>query len=165
MIIECPHCHTRILPRKDNTCPACRKDLADVGDVDPNMVSLIIHESQELPPFCYSCNLYTERFVRLTSEDDAGVAEAILSLAELLLLRPKWSRHNNEVGTSNVYIYLPQCEQCAEEFGRPEPITVDFEHQTMKFLVHRGFRDRVHPPQPEADANEQDDQSASEQSG
>ena len=158
MIIECPHCHTRVLPRKDNTCPACREDISNLEDVDPNLVSMVIHESQELPSFCYSCNLYTERYVRLQGEEESAVAHAILTLAELLVIRPKWSHHNNEVGTSNVYIYLPQCEQCAEEFGRPEPITVDFDHQTMKFIVHRGFRDRVYPPEIKESSSEESDQ-------
>ncbi len=56
MIVECPHCHTRVLPKADNICPACRENILDTHDVDPNMVSLSVRESQDLPPYCYRCN-------------------------------------------------------------------------------------------------------------
>ncbi len=38
-IVECPHCHTRVLPKVDNICPACRRNILDTQDVDPDMVS------------------------------------------------------------------------------------------------------------------------------
>ena len=44
--------------------------------------------------------------------------------------------------TSNVVIFLPQCQFCAE-IEDPEPVEVDYENQTMTFAVHAGFRDRV----------------------
>ncbi len=149
MVIECPHCHTRVIPRKDNTCPACHNDISDLKDVDPNVVSMVIHESQELPPFCYSCNSYTERHVRVSADKE--------SYLENLILGPA-----SPEKTSNVIIFLPQCELCAE-LGIPEPVGVDYDHQTMKFLVHRDFRDRVQPPPPAVD--EQSDQSPSESGG
>ncbi len=155
-IIECPHCHVRVLPTKDNICPACRENVLDVADVNPNMVSMIVREGTQLPTFCSSCNSYTERYVRLQGDQESEIANAILTLAELLALHPKWSHRNSEVGTSNVYIYLPQCEQCAE-LGKPEPLEVDYEHQTMKFMVHRSFRDRAYPPKPETGSSEAND--------
>jgi hypothetical protein len=41
-----------------------------------------------------------------------------------------------------VVIFLPQCEFCAE-VEDPEPVEVDYENQTMTFVVHAGFRERI----------------------
>jgi hypothetical protein len=129
LIVECPHCHTRVLPKANNICPACRNDMSDLEGVDPNQVSLSIHESEELPSFCYSCNMYTERYVRVSGDKESDL-EALL-----------FGRRAPE-DTSNVIMNLPQCEQCGE-IDEPEPVDVDYEHQKMTFVVHRGFRERV----------------------
>jgi hypothetical protein len=126
-IIECPHCHVKVLPMANNICPACRNDISDTSDTDPDQVSLTIHESEKLPSFCYSCNLYTERIVRVSGDKES----------DLQSLLPR-----KEVDTSNVIIFLPQCDKCSEE-GAPEPLDVDYEYQKMTFVVHKGFRERV----------------------
>jgi len=129
IFVECPHCYTKILPLADNTCPACQGDLSDLTGVDPNRVSLLIHESEELPSYCYSCNQYTEQQVRVS-----GDHESILSKFFIGNVSPE--------ETTNVVIFLPQCELCSE-IEDPEPIEVDYEQQTMTFVVHTGFRDHV----------------------
>ena len=129
IMIVCPHCHTRVLPKADNTCPACQSDLSDLEDVDPNLIVLAIHELEELPTFCYSCNRYTERLVRVSGDRRSIIKDAIFG-------------HVAPEDTSNVIIYLPQCEECGDR-GGPEPIDVDYENQTMSFLVQKQFRERV----------------------
>jgi len=129
LIVECPHCHTRVVPKANNICPACRNNMLELQGVNPNQVSLSIHESEELPSFCYSCNTYTERYVRVSADKESDL--------EVLL----FGRSLPEA-TSNVIINLPQCEQCGE-MDEPEPVDVDYDHQKMTFVVHRGFRERV----------------------
>lgn len=126
-VIECPHCHVKILPTANNICPACRRAIADAEDTDPDQASLTIHESEELPSFCYSCNQFTERTVKISGDTDSGLASLF---------------SKNEVDTSNVVIYLPQCDGCSDN-GAPEPLDVDYEYQKMIFVVHKGFRERV----------------------
>ena len=126
-IIECPHCHVKVLPTANNVCPACRRNIADPQDADPEHVSLTIHESEELPSFCYLCNQYTERTLRISGDEGT---------------RPTSLFSRNEVDTSNVIIHLPQCEGCGE-LNDPEPLHVDYEYQKMTFVVHKGFRERV----------------------
>ena len=128
-IIECPHCYTKVIPLANNICPACRNDMSDLEGVDPNQVSLSIHESEELPSFCYSCNMYTERYIRVSGDKESDL--------EVLL----FGRSSPEA-TSNVIINLPQCEQCSE-IDEPKPVDVDYDHQKMTFVVHREFRERV----------------------
>ncbi len=129
ILMECPHCFTKILPHADNTCPACQGDLSSLVGVNPNKVSFLIHESEELPLCCYSCGQYTEQVVRVS-----GDQESILSKFLTGDLLPE--------ETSNVVIFLPQCESCAE-IEDPEPVEVDYENQTMTFVVNTGFHDRV----------------------
>ncbi len=128
-ILECPHCHTKIIPKTNNICPACQEDLSYVRDTNPNQVSLIIHESDELPSYCYSCNAETERTVRVSGDDESSLWAALFKSTS-----PKES--------SNVIIYIPQCEKCGE-LEDPEPVDIDYENQTMTFQVHQNFRDRV----------------------
>ena len=40
LVVQCPHCHVRVLPKANNICPACRKDMTDLQGVDLNQVSL-----------------------------------------------------------------------------------------------------------------------------
>lgn len=129
IFVKCPHCYTKVLPLTNNTCPACQGDLSSLVGVDPNKVSFLIHESEDLPSHCYLCDHYTEREVRVS-----GDQESILSKFLMLGTSPEQ--------TTNVIIFLPQCEFCAE-VEDPEPIEVDYDRQTMTFVVHAGFRDRV----------------------
>ncbi len=128
-LVECPHCYTKILPLDDNTCPACQGDLSNLAGVDPNKVSFLIYESEKLPSYCYSCNQFTEQEVRVS-----GDQESILSKFLTGDVSPEQ--------TTNVVIFIPQCESCAE-MEDPEPVEVDYDLQTMTFVVHAGFRDRV----------------------
>ncbi len=129
ILMECPHCFTKILPHADNTCPACQGDLSSLAGVNPNKVSFLIHESEELPLCCYSCGQYTEQEVRVS-----GDQESILSKFFMGDISPE--------ETSNVVIFLPQCQFCAE-IEDPEPVEVDYDNQTMTFSVHTRFRDQV----------------------
>ncbi len=132
-IVECPHCHTRVLPKADNICPACRRNILDMQDVDPNMVSLIVRESQDLPPYCYLCNSVTERYVEIIGDKGTFLDQS------LMFLMPTRKFEEN---TSNVFVELPQCETCAEK-EEPSPLYVDYENQSMTFVVNIGFKERV----------------------
>lgn len=130
VIIECPHCHTRVIPKSNSICPACQENVSDTQGADPNQVAFTIHESEELPDYCFSCNSYTERIIRVSADEESGILNAIFGTPE-----PE--------DTTNVILYLPQCEVCAELEKDPQLVEADYEHQAMTLVVHRGFRDRV----------------------
>jgi hypothetical protein len=154
MIVECPHCYTRVLPMENNICPACKMDMSDMEDVNPELVSVVIRESDELPPYCYLCNSYTERYVTIVGDKGTLLDEIASRLVPV---------RQNEDRTSNVYVRLPQCENCAE-LENPSPRYVDYEHQTMTFIVNKGFKERVQPT-PVEKANPNIDDSVDETSG
>ena len=118
------------------------------------MVSLTVLESQELPPFCYLCNSYTERYILIEGDKESSLNRSIRVFGSFLV--PHRVRQTDE-GTTNVFIHLPQCEVCAER-EEPTPIYVDYENQSMTFIVHNGFKERVQPTpvedkEPEIDQN------------
>jgi hypothetical protein len=129
LIVECPHCHVRVLPMANNICPSCRNDITDLEGVDPNEISLVIHESEELPSFCYSCNRFTERVIRVSSDRESDLETSLFGspLPE---------------NTTNIIIYLPECEDCAQ-IKVPVKTSADYDHQTITLVVHKGFRERV----------------------
>jgi len=150
MFIECPHCHTRVLPLANNICPACRKDISDTRGVDPNLASMVVHQLANLPPSCYSCNSPTERYVKITETvqmgGDSPLTKFFLMVVAVITLRPWVLRSLTEGKKSSVTIHVPQCERCAQS-GKPKPNHIDFEEQSMTFIVHKGFRDRVYRTQ------------------
>lgn len=128
MIVECPHCHIRVIPRADNTCPNCQENVADMTGVNPSWVSLSVSERDEYPTYCYSCNQYTDQYVRVAADNDSAVVR--------LLFGDPLPEH-----TSNIIVFLPVCESCIE--NEVELVESDYDRQAMKIMVHRGFRDRV----------------------
>jgi hypothetical protein len=128
LVIECPHCHVRVLPARNNICPSCHNDVTDLKDVDLNQISLVIHESDELPSFCYACNRYTERRIRVSADQESDL--------DTLFGVPAPNK------TTNVIVYLPQCEECAES-KEIKQTGADYDHQTITLVVHPRFQERV----------------------
>lgn len=150
MFIECPHCHARVLPLANNICPACRKDISNTRGVDLNLVSLVVDQLASLPHYCYSCNSPTERTVKITEKVEIGgdspFAKFLLLVLAIVTLRLSLLDSKTEGKKSSVTVLIPQCERCAQS-GKPKPEYTDFERQSMTFIVHKGFRDRVYRTQ------------------
>ena len=127
-IIECPHCHTRVIPKANNICPACQKDILDLSEVRPDQTAFTIHDTEDLPDHCYACDQYTERVIQLSAD-----AESLISS---LFEMPE------PEDTTNVILYLSECEACSE-LNRPQIVDIDYEHQTLTIMVHVNFKERV----------------------
>ncbi len=154
--VECPHCYTRVLPMENNICPACKKNMSDTHDVNTELVSLTVRESDDLPPYCYLCNSYTDRYVKVVGDQGTALDSSLGAVVSLLVPTRKI-----EENTSNVFVRLPQCEVCTER-EEPSPLYVDYDHQTMTFIVHKGFRERVQPTPVETEVSEVTDVSNDE---
>lgn len=128
-IVECPHCHVRVLPKANNICPTCGNDISDLQGFDSNQVALTIRESEDLPSYCFSCNRFTERLIRVSADQESDLQNMLFGL-------PAPNK------TTNVIIYLPQCDECAE-WKEVEQTGADYDHQTITLVVHQGFRERV----------------------
>lgn len=151
MFVECPHCYTMVIPTANNICPACRKDFSDQRDTNPNLTSIIIQNKSALPPYCYWCGSATERYVMVHQKVEIGGGSAIekLVLSYINFRRSLYGMQSEQMEGKkyDFAIKLPQCEQCAQKNGKPEPSYVDLEGKTMTFTVHKSFKDRVHQAQ------------------
>ena len=118
-----------------------------------------MRESEDLPPYCYLCNSYTKRCVKIVGDKGTFLDQSLGAIVMFLVPTGKV-----EEQTSNVFVRLPQCERCAE-LERPSPLAVDYENQSMTFVVNIGFRERVQPTivvQEQVDIDEISDEESSE---
>jgi hypothetical protein len=144
MLVECPHCYTKVLPTADNICPACRKDINSLRNINPNLTSISFGERIILPSCCYSCGLDTQRLVTIREKVEIGGASSFEKLVLFWVnLRYKiygWSTESGEGKKYDLSVKIPQCETCAKQNGKPVPNHVDFENRVVTFIVHKRFK-------------------------
>ena len=143
-MIECPHCHTRVLPAASGRCPACGKSLTDREGADPMRTSMTIRENARLPAVCYRCGTPTDRHVTVRhkwkASGDSWIARALALL--MVPFWPLWLLLWWLLGRSprhSIRMRLPQCVPCSQ-LEAPNAQHVDFGAGEMTFVVHKGFR-------------------------
>jgi hypothetical protein len=152
MLTECPHCFTRVLPRPDGQCPACQKSTVNVSDAERKNATVIVTEKSKMPEFCCMCMVPERRTIRLARSRDVTISSKESSegaIAVMLLyvllgafafvlhalhLLLGWKSPDSQ----RVVVRVRQCRACSHR--RPlDPIFVNFDAYTMKFVVHRDF--------------------------
>ena len=143
--VECVNCLETVIPMADGTCPACRRHALEnpgsdgAAQAGGAQAMMRIQEGVQLPPICCTCASPTERFVRIRRSRELGGESSFVrwllsgSFMSLILA--------NELTPSSrdVVLHMPFCKVCSSK-QRLNPVYVDFENGTMKFLVHREFR-------------------------
>lgn len=146
MLIDCPHCYTRIVPKSDGSCPACQQDTRDTTGLDLSRTSIRVSQGDLLPPVCCGCGQQTSRVVsvyRKTSpaeEPSTIFGTVIFGLVSWSI--GLWLMLRGMANTTVVEIKMPQCEACAGR-GPPEPRYVDFGNARMTLVVHRNLKDAM----------------------
>jgi len=164
MFRECPHCHIRVWPNADGICPSCQRDVFDLKDVDPDKSSLVIRRSSRMPEVCIDCGLPTSRLTKIVSYGSRTVQgmmipeEGWMSLAVVMALFLGWivvpfrllrgvdPRARGRVSVK-LKLRVPQCKSCS--IHKIEPLYVNWESATVKFVVHKRFKSRfldLNPP-------------------
>jgi hypothetical protein len=152
MIQECPHCHRKVLPRRDDTCPSCSKNVLDVKDVDLNRSALDFTFGVKMPECCHQCGVFTRnrQAMRLNSGTRPPVESRILThaIAHLIpglgmLLRARdEERHPSEFVQMNLEI--PTCDTCTAEIYRKGPgieaSYMDLLERRVTVIVHKDFK-------------------------
>lgn len=154
MAIECPHCFTYVHDAGDGQCPSCRQDTNDVRGLDRDLATVVIGETSPIPDVCCDCGLPTQRRIRIkkwkpiAGNDSAMTTDAqtgaILAAMYVLFgwiggifLHLVWKRISHD--GQKVCVPMVQCDACSKG-GAPRPLRVDYEHFTMRFVVHRIFK-------------------------
>jgi hypothetical protein len=149
MLVECPHCFTRVLPRPDGQCPSCQQSTQSIRDADRESVTVIVRENSQMPDFCCTCMIPERRLVRVVrSRDVPGTSDVAGSIGVRFALQlllpligdiihiafgaPKSSN------SQAVVVRVRQCRECSRH--QPlEPVFVNFDGYNMKFVAHRNF--------------------------
>jgi hypothetical protein len=134
----CPHCFNIVLPRDDNTCPACQNSFYDYHDSNPLLTTFVITERMILPDICCICNTTTNSKMKFTDKCDP----AIWRVGD-----PSFN-YSNECERTKiplspiVEINIPLCKNCEKQYSNIHKHT-EFENSEMTFIVSKIFRDKV----------------------
>jgi hypothetical protein len=143
MLIDCPHCYTRIVPKSDGSCPACQKDTRDTTGLDLSRTSIQVSQGEMLPPICCGCGQQTSRTVVVYRKaTPPGEPSTFVGAAVFWLLSWPlgiWLMLRGMANATVVEVKVPQCEVCARR-GSPEPRYVDFANARMTLIVHRNLK-------------------------
>jgi hypothetical protein len=143
--VECANCLETIIPMANGMCPSCRRHALEAPDSagaiheGGGQAMIRIQEGARLPPMCCICASPTERLVKIRRSHRVGgesnFVRMLLAGTIYSLVLGDELRENSR----DVVLHMPLCKACSAK-QRLNPVYVDFEHGTMKFLVHREFR-------------------------
>lgn len=147
MIEECPHCHTRVVPLKDNICPACHKSVVNQVGADLSVTTITVDDVRSLPPYCVLCGRETKRVQHLRKTrkdpDPSGSAAAnrlALSQGGLVGELAAWILR---FGKQDIVFSIPYCERCQNEHRRLSVRHVDWDRRLLTLLAHVDFKQRL----------------------
>jgi hypothetical protein len=144
--VECVNCCESIVPMADGTCPSCRRSALEEGKVtDPGNHSaasrmLYVHEGAMVPFICCKCAIPTEKRVKIRRSRRVGGESRLVSFV-LMFSLPYNPTLNSETRATvqSITLCMPHCATCSKK-SKLEPVYVNFDRRSMKFLVHRDFR-------------------------
>lgn len=149
MIVECPHCHRKVLPLPDGECPSCRRDVWDSAGVNHSVTEAVVSAEERLPQCCIACGRYTSSVRRLRPRrpkpgPDADRASPLLVLfgppvllIHALVVRLLRSRQER------MDFSIPCCESCRKAGSEISPHYVNWRSHTVRLLVNRAFREKL----------------------
>jgi hypothetical protein len=130
MLVECPHCHRRVLPLVGGECPACHENTADAGSGNPDETLLTIMEVTKYPDISCNCMEPTTNRIRVhwagrlagsgtPNQQSSSAYDWMIVvfggfLGILALLFSKASGRG-ESGLGSFTSFVPQCKRCASE--------------------------------------------------
>jgi hypothetical protein len=166
-MIECPHCHTVVLPTTAGACPSCMKDTRKPPDIQTSKIP--IRKGCSMPEVCYGCGDYCTRSVKVAfsepthgngeeDEDSLMFISLLFGFASLLfvvfvsVLRGIIGLFFQSAAdrASTVSFRIRQCRSCARK-GAANPHHVWFKEGEMDFVVHPTFADEFALANPEFD--------------
>jgi hypothetical protein len=136
MWIECPHCHNNVIPKDNNQCPSCLKNILDLYDATPQLTTIVVTEKNKYPEKCITCCKETKRIVKVGQKLDplAWHPQDI----SLWIVGARGGLRKSDISPT-VIVSVPQCEKCGKK-GKPEVMHIDYEKQEITLLVHKEFK-------------------------
>lgn len=146
-IRECPHCHTRVGFLEDGICPACGRRLSE-GGADPTRTLFTVSQVSSLPPVCIHCGAGATHRVAVSQRTRSRFMGCLAWMGAVLglclapvfrggLIGIIYAGGPRKYPHRQVRVSIPLCHHCQRRHGVPKPHRVDFENETMSFLVNR----------------------------
>jgi len=143
-IIECPHCHRRVVPADSGACPSCGKNVADQDALNTQMRVLVVRGQMSFPQLCFNCGEPARRWVKIEiSNVDAMTSVRRGLVSRIFMFGGLLSAF--EAAKHDIFVTLkpPICDSCRKRGIKPETQSYDLEDREMRVVVHRRFRDGV----------------------
>ena len=151
MIVDCPHCYTRVVPTSHGGCPACRQSVFEASEADHSKASISVAHLEQLPTVCCDCGCATDHTVKITRKisrkSEVQPSDDLLSHIGSLFSWIGWllavlrGEFRSRIG-DQVIVRMPQCAICSES-GIPDPIHVNAQELRMTFIVNQELKSCV----------------------
>jgi hypothetical protein len=141
VLVECPHCYSKVLPMSDGRCPSCQKDTREAKK--EALTKVQIGPDTHLPDVCVLCG--TDALQRVDVREGYQTGDSNFLIGVLLLFRPAlWFAADKARGeVKKLHVKVPVCGTCTTTRPRVRPTYVNFEQREMSFLVHADFADAL----------------------
>lgn len=152
MIIECPHCFTRISEREDGICLACRNNYNEVSEENRDKSSIEIIEDQEFPDVCLVCGRdnVSSRYEFSSYHDmtkeilgETGLIEKIIMLICGFLGGCAAYISKGIETERSVRVNIPVCDDCYKSKKEIKSLNVLYEERKMKVVSHKLFKEAL----------------------
>ena len=145
MLVECPHCHVRVVPQHQNgVCGTCGKNVNEVDGINPNRGLLVIRQSARMPELCCQCGIPTSEMIEFLTEppDESVVVHGLMATS---MFRPvvrfvNFLRNLASPKSKHVPLTIPLCGFCRDKPFAPVPVYPSDE--LFQCSVHIDFKKR-----------------------
>jgi hypothetical protein len=147
-MIECPHCHVRVLLVGGALCPSCGKDTSTPPQYEHGMEPFVYYETTPLPPVCIRCAKGTDRVERHRfGQSSSGGPQPLEDVSMLPLrglrnlargIRLLVGLDKMLLGGAELRFEIPYCDDC----NRKKPLSllqVNTKDGYVRLLVSRVY--------------------------
>jgi hypothetical protein len=144
-VVQCPHCHRRVLPSSTGACPSCAKVVTDLTGVDPSLRSVLLFAGTTLPQVCAGCGGTPSGKLELSNEDGAqAMKDAAFNVFGIGLgLLTGFGVFRRSPQRAVWRLSVPVCAACKAD-GKPRVLGLH-EDEAVRLLVHERFAAALPP--------------------
>lgn len=144
VLVECPHCQTRVDPsHRNGICAKCNGTVNEIDGVNPNRALLVMRATGRMPEVCCQCGMPTTEMTSIATQDDHSAA--VYGLMATKLFSPfVWVinqlRSFAKTGQEPVSLHVPHCEFC--DASRFNAVALHPSEDLYQCAVHIDFKTR-----------------------
>jgi endogenous inhibitor of DNA gyrase (YacG/DUF329 family) len=148
MVIECPHCFTKVIADNNHICPSCGKNVNEIDIERSSKTSCVIQYNDNLPKYCIHCGKSTSDIVKFETDIEGGNSDKKFILYNLLIMILSFlavftgwlilAQYNKNV--QNYLLHYPICDSCKNAKLKLEIKNIDFKNERITVIVNKVFK-------------------------